>query len=59
MKPKLFIPEQTMQAIERAFPDRAPRDTDLSLTEAHRLIGQQQVMDFLRHHFQQQNIMEG
>ena len=59
MKKTVFVPEKTMEALERAFPDRAPRDTDLSLTEAHRLIGQQQVMDFLRRHFQQQNIMEG
>lgn len=59
MKQKVFVPEKTMEALERAFPDRIARKTDLSLQEAHRMIGQQEVMDFLRHHYSQQNILEG
>lgn len=53
------VPQQLMELLERAFPDKAPRKRDLSIEEALRIVGQQEVMDVIRHHFNNQNVMEG
>lgn len=44
-----YIPEDMMRALEAAFPDKAPRNPDLSAGAVGMMAGQQSVLDFLRH----------
>lgn len=39
--------------------DRVPRDLSITPLQIGNAIGEQSVLDFLRHHFNKQNIMEG
>lgn len=57
MNPDKFpgIPEDLLLALEKKFPDRIPRNIDLSPQEIGRLQGEQRVIDFLRVTFERQN----
>lgn len=61
MKKKSFpvVPDDLLKALEKAFPDKAPRDPSISPVEVGVAIGEQRVMDLLRHSHSQQNILEG
>lgn len=59
MKKFPVVSDELLKALEEAFPDKAPRDTDISLVEVGVSIGQQKVLDLLRHNHSKQNILEG
>jgi hypothetical protein len=56
MKTKGFpeIPKVLLEALEQKFPDRLP-DHFASIDELRMLQGEQRVVRFLRHQFDQQN----
>lgn len=54
-----FIPDDLMKALEEHFPDKAPRAATDSVCELGIMIGQQQVMDFIRRMHDRQNPLEG
>lgn len=59
MKKFPVVPDELMKALEEAFPDRAPRDAKMTQVDLGVVIGQQKVMDLIRRHHKQQNILEG
>lgn len=59
MKKFPVISDELLALLENAFPDKTPRDTTITPVELGVQIGQQKVLDTLRHHHKQQNILEG
>ncbi len=59
MKKFPHVSEELLKALETAFPDKAPRSTEITLTEVGGLMGEQRVLDLLRSHHRKQNILEG
>ena len=54
-----MITEALIEALEKRFPDKSPRLATITPTQVGMLIGNQQVMDFLRAQYARQNPMEG
>lgn len=57
----MFLPvisEGLIDMLDRAFPDKAPRDPNLSAGEIGVLVGQQQVLDHLRAQLKKQQKRE-
>lgn len=52
------VPSDLLAALEKAFPDRAPRKPDVTPTEVGVLIGEQRVMDFLRRQHERSSILD-
>lgn len=52
------VPDDLLTALEKAFPDKAPRDPEITPTQVGVSIGQQNVLDFLRRQHANQNLME-
>lgn len=63
MKAKRFpsVSEELLQALEELFPDRLPDTPHTPVTQVAALVGQQDVIRFLRKQFEEQNrnILEG
>lgn len=57
MKDFPAVPELLLKALEEAFPDKAPRNPNLTPGEVGQLAGEQKVLDFLRQRFSKQNRM--
>lgn len=57
MKTKSFtvVSEILLQALEGAFPDQLPTSINTSQAELGQLVGQQDVIRFLRKKFEEQN----
>ena len=57
MKSKGFprIPEDLFRALEEAYPNRLSDDPKITLEDIRYAQGQQQVVTFLRRHFEGQN----
>jgi len=53
------ISDELLKALEAHFPDRANRYLGLTPAEMGALVGEQRVLDLLRRHHNQQNILEG
>jgi hypothetical protein len=49
------IPEVLLRELDRRFPNKVPTDPNISEGKLRILQGQQVVMEFLRHQFEQQN----
>jgi hypothetical protein len=43
-----FVPDDLLRALEKAFPDRLPRDPLTPPSEVTARMGEQRVLDFLR-----------
>ncbi len=59
MKEFPVVPPPLLSALAEKFPDKLPRDASLPPSEVGRLIGQQQVLDFLRRQMERQHSSEG
>lgn len=49
------VPEDLLNALEKAFPNTLPSDTKITLNEVNVRQGQQQVIAFLRIRYERQN----
>lgn len=58
MKKFPVVPDELLEALEEAFPDRAPREAVKTECELGIMIGQQRVMDHIRRKHSRQNILE-
>lgn len=49
------VPRQLLDALAKAFPDKAIRDPNATAGEVGAVAGNQQVIDFLRRKYEAQN----